>query len=173
MRRNFLRLCQTNLMCRNFLRIHFLFCYKVNSNLAQNFQYSFTKKGKKIFFKKFKSLKYPQSSFQKTPGFSKKTQGISKKPFQKTQCFGGYQPQLASKKLFNKQACPKLKLRRKTSVWMNFSAKSVNLILVSEILSFWTHLLEVFLENLLEFFSKCPKKPAYLTPPLFDCLRSP
>ena len=42
---------------------------------------------------------------------------------------------------------------------MNFSAKSVNLILVSEILSFWTHLLEVFLENLLEFFSKCPKKP--------------
>ena len=27
--------------------------------------------------------------------------------FQKTQCFGGYQPQLASKKLFNKQACCK------------------------------------------------------------------
>ena len=92
-------------MCRNFLRLHSLLCYKVNSNLAWIFSLLYKKANisQKIQWFYKKSLRFFPKKLQdlkKTQGFSKKISRL----FHKTQCFGGYQPQLASKKPPNKQA---------------------------------------------------------------------
>ena len=78
----FLRLCQTNLVCRNFLRLHFLLCYKVNSNLIVIISLQKSK-----YFSKNQGFKNSSRFFPKNSRilkknsriFQKKTQGFSRK----------------------------------------------------------------------------------------------